>query len=260
MQVDGRVAVVTGAGSGLGRATVEHLASRGAAVVLVDANKDALDEAIVQLATLVDADRLLALDFDVTDASAAENAADQVVDRLGAVHFNINCAGIAPAAKVVSRRGPANLDLFAKTLAVNLTGTFNLNRVAIAAMLNNDPDENDERGVVVNTASDAAFDGQMGQAAYSASKAGVVGMTLPLARDMAGKGIRVNCIAPGLFATSMVNGMAADIQKRLVDMILEPKRMGRPEEFASLVEHIVTNPYLNAECIRLDAGQRMLPR
>jgi 3-hydroxyacyl-CoA dehydrogenase/3-hydroxy-2-methylbutyryl-CoA dehydrogenase len=256
MRIAERVAVVTGAGSGLGRATAELLAGSGASVALVDADKSRIEE----VAASLPAERVFALAFDVTDSLAAENAADQVVDRLGAIHVNVNCAGIAPAAKVVGRSGPADLDLFAKTLAVNLTGTFNLNRVTIAAMLDNAPDENGERGVVVNTASDAAFDGQMGQAAYSASKAGVVGMTLPLARDVAGKGVRVNCIAPGLFATSMVSGMREDVQERLVDMILEPKRMGRPEEFASLVEHIVSNPYLNAECIRIDAGQRMLPR
>lgn len=256
MQVEGRVALVTGAGSGLGRATAERLASAGAAVALVDANAERLRE----VASALPSDRVFAVVLDVAAADAAESAADQIVDRLGGIHINVNCAGIAPAAKVVSRGRPADLDVFTKTLAVNLVGTFNINRVAIAAMLNNEPDEGGERGVVVNTASDAAFDGQMGQAAYSASKAGVVGMTLPLARDVAGKGVRVNAIAPGLFATSMVSGMREDVQERLIDMILEPRRMGRPKEFASLVEHIVTNPYLNAECIRIDAGQRMLPR
>jgi NAD(P)-dependent dehydrogenase (short-subunit alcohol dehydrogenase family) len=256
MQIERRVAVVTGAGSGLGRATAELLSSRGAAVALLDTDKARLEEVTASLPS----ERALALGVDVTDGLAAENAADEIVDRLGAIHINVNCAGIAPAAKVVSRGKPAELELFAKTLSVNLTGTFNINRVTIAAMLANEPDVNGECGVVVNTASDAAFDGQMGQAAYSASKAGVVGMTLPLARDLAGKGVRVNCIAPGLFATSMVSGMREDVQERLIDMILEPKRMGRPEEFASLVEHIISNPYLNAECIRIDAGQRMLPR
>ncbi|MEV0052485.1 SDR family NAD(P)-dependent oxidoreductase [Saccharopolyspora shandongensis] len=256
MQVEGRVAVVTGAGSGLGRATAEMVVARGGSVALVDADADRLQEVVSTLPR----EHALAVPADVTDALAAENAADQVIDHFGALHVNVNCAGIAPAAKIVSRGKPADVELFAKTLAVNLTGTFNINRVAIAAMLANEPDSSGERGVVVNTASDAAFDGQAGQAAYSASKAGVVGMTLPLARDVAGKGVRVNCIAPGLFATSMVSGMREDIQERLVDMILEPKRMGRPDEFALLVEHLIANSYINAECIRIDAGQRMLPR
>ncbi|MBD1539294.1 SDR family oxidoreductase [Arthrobacter sp. S13_S34] len=256
MRVEGSVALVTGAGSGLGRATAELLASQGASVALVDADQGRLND----VAATLPPERVCSVAFDVTDAQAAENAADQILDRLGAIHFNVNCAGIAPAAKVVSRGIPADLELFAKTLAVNLTGTFNVNRVAIAAMLLNEPDEAGERGAVVNTASDAAFDGQAGQAGYSASKSGVVGMTLPLARDVAGKGIRVNCISPGLFATSMVSGMRDDVQQRLVDMILEPKRMGQPEEFASLVSHILSNSYINAECIRIDAGQRMLPR
>ncbi|MBA4867150.1 SDR family NAD(P)-dependent oxidoreductase [Streptomyces sp. PSKA54] len=256
MQLESRVALVTGAGSGLGRATAKHLVARGASVALVDLDADRL----AKVASTLPPGRVCTVPLDVTDAGAAENAAGEIVDRLGSIHVNVNCAGIAPAAKVVSRGRPADLELFTKTLAVNLIGTFNINRVAIAAMLTNEPDDNGERGVVVNTASAAAFDGQMGQVAYSASKGGVVGMTLPLARDVAGKGIRVNCIAPGLFATSLVSGMPEDVQDRLVDMILEPKRMGRPEEFASLVEHIVANPYLNAECIRIDAGQRMLPR
>ncbi|MCI2420029.1 SDR family NAD(P)-dependent oxidoreductase [Saccharopolyspora sp. K220] len=255
MQVDGAVVVVSGAGSGLGLATARRLGAAGASVGLFDLDAELADKARVEIG-----DRALAVPVDVTDGTAVEAAVVEVVDRFGAVHICVNCAGVASAAKVVSRGVPAQLDGFARTVAINLVGTFNVTRVAAAAMLRNEPDAGGERGVIVNTASDAAFDGQVGQAAYSASKAGVVGMTLPLARDLAGKGVRVNAVAPGLFATRMVAGMPVAVRDRLVDMILEPKRMGEPDEFAALVEHLVTNRYLNAECIRLDAGQRMLPR
>lgn len=256
MDIDGRVALVTGAGSGLGLATARTLVARGASVVLADVDPDRL--AVV--AQEFPADRVHIEAFDVVDADGAERAVDGILERFSALHMSVSCAGIAPAAKVTSRGRPADLSLFARTLAINLTGTFNVVRVAATAMLLNEPDENGERGAIVNTASDAAFDGQLGQAGYSASKAGIVGMTLPLARDLAGKGVRVNTISPGLFATPMVQSMPAEVTDRLVDMILEPKRMGRPAEFALLACHLIENPYINAETIRIDAGQRMLPR
>ncbi|MET0456965.1 MAG: SDR family NAD(P)-dependent oxidoreductase [Mycobacterium sp.] len=270
MDLKDKTAIVTGGGSGLGRATALRLADGGARVAVWDANAEAA-------AATANAIGGLALTVDVTSAEQAESALDRVVDEFGAVHLAVACAGIAPAAKVVSRGVAASLDGFRRTIEVNLVGTFNVVRVAVAAMLDNPGGERSdggnpggersdggnpggERGVVVLTASGAAYDGQVGQSGYSASKAGVIGMLLPLARDLAGKGIRVNAIAPGMFGTAMVAGMTDKVQDSLLEMILEPRRMGAPDEFAALVEHIVANPYLNAECIRLDAGMRMTPR
>jgi 3-hydroxyacyl-CoA dehydrogenase / 3-hydroxy-2-methylbutyryl-CoA dehydrogenase len=252
MDIHGKVAVVSGGGSGLGRATALRLAKAGARVAVWDANGAAAEE----VAGRIDG---LALTVDVTSAEQVEAAQRQTLDEFGATHIVVACAGIAPAAKVVSRGVAAPLEGFRKVLEVNLLGTFNVVRVAAAAMLANEP-EAGERGVVVMTASGAAFDGQVGQAGYSASKAGVAGMTLPLARDLAGKGIRVNAIAPGLFDTAMVAGFTQAVRDSLASQALEPPRLGNPDEYAGLVEHIVDNPYLNAECIRLDAGMRMSSR
>lgn len=252
MELHGKVAVVSGGGSGLGRATAVRLAESGAKVAVWDANGAAAEDT----ARSIDG---LALTVDVTSSEQVEAAQQRTVDQFGATHIVVACAGIAPAAKVVSRGAAAPLDGFRRVLEVNLLGTFNVVRVAAAAMLTNEP-ENGERGVVVMTSSGAAYDGQVGQAGYSASKAGVAGMTLPLARDLAGKGIRVNSIAPGLFDTAMVAGFSPAVQDSLASQALEPARLGDPGEYAALVEHIVLNAYLNAECIRLDAGMRMSSR
>jgi NAD(P)-dependent dehydrogenase (short-subunit alcohol dehydrogenase family) len=255
MRLGTSVAIVTGAGSGLGLATARRVVEAGGRVGLLDRDAELVEKAQAELG-----ERAVAVSADVTSAAEVAAAVDRVVDDFGAVHICVNCAGIAPAAKVVSGGQPAPLDGFERVVAINLVGTFNVTRLAAAAMLRNEPDDGGERGVIVNTASDAAFDGQVGQAAYSASKAGVVGMTLPLARDLAGKGVRVNTIAPGMFETSMIAVLPAQVRDRLIDMVLEPPRMGDPAEFAQLVEHLVANRYLNAETIRLDAGQRMTPR
>ncbi len=252
MELAGKVAVISGGGSGLGRATALRLAKAGAKVVLWDANGEAAEDT-------AQATGGAAFMVDVTSAEQVEEALAGVVQNFGTVHVAVACAGIAPAEKVVSRGLPAALDGFRGVLEVNLLGTFNVVRVAAAAMLANEP-ESGERGAIIMTSSGAAFDGQVGQAGYSASKAGVAGMTLPLARDLAGKGVRVNSIAPGLFGTAMVAGMPKKVQDSLVEMILEPRRVGDPDEYASLVEHIIVNRYLNAECIRLDAGMRMWSR
>lgn len=253
MQVEDRVVVVAGGASGLGRAVCELFAARGARVAVFDRDVEA---ARTVAAGCGDA---LALEVDVTDAGSVERAIDATLERFGAVHVNVNTAGIADAGKVVSQGEPGSLEVFERVIAVNLVGTFNVMRVAVAAMVRNEPLDG-ERGVVVNTASAAAFDGQAGQAAYSASKAGVVGMALPVARDLAGSGVRVNTVAPGLFETPMQEGLPERIIERLRRFVLEPARLGRPAEFAALVAHIVENPYLNAECIRLDAATRLNAR
>jgi 3-hydroxyacyl-CoA dehydrogenase / 3-hydroxy-2-methylbutyryl-CoA dehydrogenase len=250
MNVENKVVVVAGGASGLGRAVCEHLAAHGARLAVLDRD---LAGAQVIASALADA---IAIGVDVTDAASVEGAIAGVLERFGAVHVNVNTAGIPDAAKIVARGEPAPLDGFQRVIAVNLVGTFNVMRAAIAAMLRNDLQDG-ERGAVVNTGSVAAFDGQVGQAAYSASKAGVIGMSLPIARDLAGTGVRVNAIAPGLFDTPMKDAISEKAIAALTRWILEPARPGRPPEFAALVRHIVENPYLNAECIRLDAATRL---
>ena len=255
MNFAGLTAVVSGGASGLGRATARRIAAERANVAILDRSHEA-----AQLVAAEIGDAALALGVDVTDAAATEAAVGTAIHRFGPLHVAVCCAGIAPAERLVSRGGPASLDVFRNVVDVNLVGTFNVLRLAAAAMLANEPDACGERGVLITTASGAAFDGQIGQAAYAASKAGVAGMTLPLARDLAGKGIRVNTIAPGLFATPLVAGMSDEVRESLLDMIPEPRRMGDPDEFADLVVHIVSNKYLNAETIRLDAAMRMTAR
>jgi NAD(P)-dependent dehydrogenase (short-subunit alcohol dehydrogenase family) len=253
MQVEGKVALVTGGASGLGRATGEALAAAGAKVVICDlpssdgaAVADALGDAVV---------------FAPTDVTSEEDvrAAVDTARGLGGLHVVVSCAGIGTPGRVLGRKGPLPLDRFTSVVQVNLIGTFNVVRLAAEAMVEADPVDG-ERGVIVNTASAAAFDGQIGQAAYSASKGGVVGMTLPLARDLADKHIRVMAIAPGLFATPMLAGMPQDAQDSLAQQVPHPSRLGKPEEFAALVRHIVENPMLNGEVVRLDGAIRMAPR
>ncbi|HEY4802388.1 MAG TPA: SDR family NAD(P)-dependent oxidoreductase, partial [Paraburkholderia sp.] len=202
----------------------------------------------------------LAAAVDVTDASSVEAAIALVTQRFGALHGVVNCAGIAPAQRIVGKEGAHSLDLFAKVVTVNLIGTFNVMRLAAMAMAKNTPDEGGERGVIVNTASVAAYDGQIGQSAYAASKGGVVSLTLPAARELARNAIRVVTIAPGIFETPMLLAMPAEVQLALGAGVPFPQRLGQPAEFAALVEHIVGNRYLNGEVIRLDGALRMAPR
>ncbi|MEM6388104.1 MAG: SDR family NAD(P)-dependent oxidoreductase [Pseudomonadota bacterium] len=253
MQIEGASVVVTGGASGLGAATARHLASKGAHVAIFD-----LDGA--QGGAVATDIQGLFLPVDITKAQAASAALDEVERFAGVPRILVNCAGIAPPAKAVDRDGvPLELDAFAKVIEVNLTGTFNMVSQVAARMQGGDH-SSEERGVIVNTASVAAYDGQIGQPAYAASKAGVAGMTLPLAREFARAGIRVVAIAPGLFLTPMLEGLPEDAQASLGEQVPFPNRLGKPAEFAQLVESIVTNPMLNGEVIRLDGAIRMAPK
>ncbi len=254
MNLDGHAALVTGAASGMGAASARALADAGARVALLDLDREALHAH----ASAIDG---LPLTCDVADAASAAAAVTRARDRHGPARVLVNCAGIAPAHRIVGREGPMPLEQFANVINVNLVGTFNLMRLVAADLYVADPvGEEGERGVIINTASVAAFEGQIGQAAYSASKGGVVALTLTAARDLASRGIRVMSIAPGLVATPMLLGMPDDVQASLAAQIPFPKRLGRPAEFAALVLHIVANPLLNGEVIRLDGAIRMQPR
>ena len=253
MEIENCVALVTGGASGLGRATAEALLAGGASVVLADlASSPGADVA----AGMGDRARFVATD--VTDADSVE-AAVATAGQLGSLRVVVNCAGVGTAGRVVGRQGPMPLAQFETVVRVNLVGTFNVIRVAAAAMAQNEP-VGEERGVIVNTASVAAFDGQIGQAAYSASKGGVVGMTLPIARELASSQIRVMTIAPGLFDTPMLAGLPQEARDSLGAQVPHPARLGNPSEYGALVRHIVANPMLNGEVIRLDGAIRMAPR
>jgi NAD(P)-dependent dehydrogenase (short-subunit alcohol dehydrogenase family) len=252
MDIQRNVFLITGGASGLGAATARMLAEQGGKVVLADMN----EAAGVELA------RELSGEFvkcDVTQEADAQRAVD-AASGLGTLRGLVNCAGIAPASKTVGRDGPHPLDLFSKVIAVNLIGTFNMIRLAASVMSKHDANDAGERGVIVNTASVAAYDGQMGQAAYAASKSGVAGMTLPIARDLSRSGIRVMTIAPGLFETPLLLGMPQDVQDALGAMVPFPPRLGKPDEYAMLVRHIFENTMLNGEVIRLDGAIRMQPK
>lgn len=255
MQIHGRVFMVTGGGSGLGAATAKALLDRGGRILVADINEEA-GEKLASDAK----DGVLFARTDVTDEGSIEAAIDAARNTFGGLHGLVNCAGVAPAIKVIGRKGVHPLGSFANAVQINLTGTFNAIRLASEAMVENEPDEGGERGVIVNTASVAAFDGQIGQAAYSASKGGVVGMTLPIARELAQHGIRVMTIAPGIFETPMLAGLPEDAQESLGREVPFPSRLGRPREYAALVEHIMENQMLNGEVIRLDGAIRMQPR
>jgi NAD(P)-dependent dehydrogenase (short-subunit alcohol dehydrogenase family) len=253
MQIAGSVAVVTGGASGLGLATAQRLAKEGAKVVLVDLPNSPGAEA----AGGIGADARFA-PADVT-SEADVTAALDVAASLGPIRVAVNCAGVGWAGRVLGKNGVLALDMFEAVVRVNLIGTFNVIRLAAERIAATDPVD-EERGVIVNTASVAAFDGQIGQAAYSASKGGVVGMTLPIARDLADKKIRVMTIAPGLFLTPMLMGLPEEARASLGAQVPHPARLGDPAEYAALVQHIVTNPMLNGETIRLDGAIRMAPR
>lgn len=252
MRLDDRVFLVTGGGSGLGAATVRELAKAGAKVLVSDLNRDAGQAVADSLGG-----QALFVETDVASESSAVNAINVAISQFGAVHGLVNCAGVAPAEKVVGKEGAHRLESFSKVVGINLIGTFNMLRLAAEAMMKNVPDESGERGVIVNTASVAAFEGQLGQAAYAASKGGIVALTLPVARELARSGIRCMTIAPGIMETPMLLGMPADVQDALNKMVPFPTRMGKPAEYAALVKHIAENAYLNGEVIRLDGAIRM---
>ncbi len=251
MQIDKGVFVVTGGGSGLGAATARLLVERGASVVLADVNPEAGEAIAAELGP-----QAAFVKTDVTDEASARAAFERAA-AFGPLRGLINCAGVAPAERVVGREGPHKLESFARTVSINLVGTFNMIRLAAEAMSKGEPDAGGERGVIVNTASVAAFDGQIGQAGYASSKAGVVGLTLPLARELARSGIRVMTVAPGIMETPMLMGMPQEVQDSLGKMVPFPSRLGKPAEFAALVGHIIENPYLNGEVIRFDGAIRM---
>jgi NAD(P)-dependent dehydrogenase (short-subunit alcohol dehydrogenase family) len=252
MEIKNKVFIVTGGASGLGAGTARMLISEGAKVVLADVQ----DEAGQQLA-----DELgqVYVHCDVTQEADGQAVVAAALES-GPLFGLVNCAGVAPASRIVGKNGPHAFELFQKVVMINLVGTFNMSRLAAAAMSENAPEPTGERGVLINTASVAAYDGQIGQAAYAASKAGVVGMTLPIARDLAKVGIRCVTIAPGIFGTPMVFGMPQEVQDSLAASIPFPSRLGRPEDYAKLVNSIITNEMLNGETIRLDGAIRMAPR
>lgn len=254
MQIQGNVFIVTGGASGLGGATTRMLASQGGKVVIADVQADRGTELAAELGTAV-----RFVKCDVTSEADGKAAVDAAL-ALGPLRGLVNCAGIAIGEKVVGKDGPHALASFARVVNVNLVGSFNMIRLAATAMAAQDAADGGERGVLVNTASVAAFDGQIGQAAYAASKGGIVGMTLPIARDLARSGIRCLTIAPGIFATPMLLGMPQDVQDALGKMVPFPSRLGRPDEYAALVRHIVENAMLNGETIRLDGAIRMQPK
>ncbi|WP_180002237.1 MULTISPECIES: 3-hydroxyacyl-CoA dehydrogenase [unclassified Acinetobacter] len=256
MKIQGKVIVVTGGASGLGAATATHLVEQGAKVILVDMNQEqgnALQQQLGEQAEFVQ--------LDVTDEQAVEAFFNHVENQYGQLNGLVNCAGIAPSAKVLGRNGIHELAMFQKVLNINVSGTFNMLRFAAALIAKYELQTNEEeRGVIVNTASVAAFDGQIGQTAYSASKGAVVAMTLPLARELAREAIRVMTIAPGIMETPMLKGMPQNVQDALGQMVPFPPRLAKPQEFAQLVGHIFENSYLNGEVIRLDGAIRMAPK
>jgi len=255
MQIKGSTFIVTGGASGLGGATAQRLAGLGANVVIADLNEDAGRKLAEALGAGVRFARV-----NVGSESDCLAAVALATQEFGSLQGLINCAGIAAGERVVGKTGPHSLDSFSRVIQINLIGSFNMLRIAADAMSKQTPNEGGERGVIINTASVAAFDGQIGQAAYSASKAGVVGMTLPIARELARYGIRVMTIAPGIFETAMMAGMAPEIRASLEATVPFPARLGRPEEYAQLVQSIVENAMLNGETIRLDGAIRMAPK
>lgn len=257
MEIKNSIAVVTGGASGLGEATVERLIAGGGRVGIFDVNEERGRAVAGRLGP-----NAIFARVDVTDEASVAAGLAAVKSTFGALHICVNCAGIpGHVARIVSKKGPFPLAEFTRVIQINLIGTFNVARLAAAEILKNDPaGPSGERGVIINTASLAAFDGQMGQTAYSASKAGIVGLTLPMTRDLSQFGVRVCAIAPGLFETPMGANVPPEVKERLVSTLEYPKRMGSPSEFAALAAHIVENAYLNGTVIRIDAGTRAPPR
>jgi NAD(P)-dependent dehydrogenase (short-subunit alcohol dehydrogenase family) len=254
VEIAGRTVLVTGGGSGLGAATARMVVEHGGSVVVADVDKERGERVAGELG-----ERARFVATDVTDEASVRGAVAAAAEA-GGLHVAVSCAGIAPAERVLGREGPHSLARFVAVVQVNLVGTFNVTRLAAEAMAGNEPLADGERGVIVHTASVAAFDGQIGQAAYSASKAGVAGMTLPIARELARHGIRVMAVAPGIFDTPMLAAMPDQVRASLGAQVPFPSRLGHPEEYADLVRHIVENRMLNGEVIRLDGAIRMAPR
>lgn len=255
MQIENGVFVITGAGSGLGAAVARMAVGAGARAVLLDVNAEAGAAMAAELGAAVRFVRT-----DVTSGPEGEAAIAAALEAFGRIDVAVNCAGVAPGEKIVGREGSHGLESFARAIQINLVGTFNMLRLAADAMAKNAPGEGGERGVIVNTASIAAYDGQIGQAAYAASKGGVAALTLPAARELARHGIRVMTIAPGIFATPMMAGLPQEVQDSLGANVPFPPRLGNPAEYAALVRHIVENQMLNGEVIRLDGALRMAPK
>ncbi|RHW38326.1 3-hydroxyacyl-CoA dehydrogenase [Lysinibacillus yapensis] len=256
MELSNRVALVTGGGSGLGEATVKRIVNNGGKAVILDLQ----EERSLALVEKVGTENAVFVKTNVTNDEEVQNAINIALNHFQKIDLLINCAGIATPNRVVSRKGAQNLSEFTKVIEVNLIGTFNVIRLAAEAMFSNEPNENGERGVIINTASVAAFDGQIGQAAYSASKGGIVAMTLPIAREFANQGIRVNTIAPGLMKTPLVGTLPDEAIALLESQVPFPSRLGKPEEYAQLVTSLIENPYINGETIRLDGAIRMQPK
>lgn len=255
MDLNGFVGLVTGGASGLGEATVRAIVEGGGRALIADLNEELGNSLASELG-----DAALFVKADVTDAESVQAAIGAAQEKLGGLHGAINCAGVGMAMRVVGKMGPHDLAVFSKVIEINLIGTFNVIRLAAAVMAENEPNAEGERGVVINTASAAAFDGQIGQAAYSASKGGIVAITLPIAREFARMGIRVMTIAPGLFNTPMMAGLPEPAKESLAAQVPFPPRLGRPAEYASLAIEIIRNPMLNGETIRLDGAIRMAPK
>lgn len=255
MQLANSVAIITGGASGLGFATAQAFVAKGARVALFDLNEEAGAAAAKVLG-----DNARFCRVNVADEASVQAGLNDVVAAWGGVHIAVNCAGIGSAMRTVGKNGPHSVDVFNKVIAVNLLGTFNVTRLAAVEMAKNEGNADNERGVIINTASVAAFDGQIGQVAYSASKGAVVGMTLPLARDLAGIGVRVNTIAPGIFNTPLLNAAPDSVKLPLIEMTQFPKRLGHPAEYGQLAVQLVENAFMNGETIRIDGAIRMAPR
>jgi NAD(P)-dependent dehydrogenase (short-subunit alcohol dehydrogenase family) len=255
MKIADHTFLVTGGGSGLGAACVRRFVAGGGRAVIADVQKGPSEALAAELGP-----KVRFVETDVTNRASAERAVETALKELGGLHGLVNCAGIALAERTVGKEGPHRLESFSRVINVNLIGTFNMIAVAATAMSKGEPNASGERGVIINTASVAAFDGQVGQAAYSASKGGVVGMTLPIARDLSRSGIRVMTIAPGIFETPMLGQLSEEVRKSLAQQIPFPSRLGRADEFAALAAHIVENEMLNGETIRLDGAIRMAPK
>lgn len=252
MRIAEHTFVITGGASGLGAATAQHLLSQGAAVVVLDINQDAVAAQAQRLGP-----RALGLACDICDSEQVQRALDTATEQFGALHGLINCAGIVGAQRILGRKGPHTLEDFSHVLQVNVIGSFNMLRLMAQNMANNQPNAQGERGVIINTASIAAYDGQLGQAAYAASKGALVSLTLPAARELASYGIRVMTIAPGVFETPMMAGMSDEVRAGLCADVPFPPRLGQPAEYAALAQHIIENSMLNGEVIRLDGALRM---
>ncbi|MCM3124571.1 MULTISPECIES: 3-hydroxyacyl-CoA dehydrogenase [unclassified Mesobacillus] len=255
MKMSETKAIVTGGASGLGEATVRKIIGQGGKAAILDLSVERGETLVKELG-----EQAVFVQTDVTSEEDVRNAINKAIESFSSINTVVNCAGIGVAGKLLSRKGVHSLDMFSKVISINLIGTFNVIRLASEQMSQNDPNELGERGIIINTASVAAFDGQIGQAAYSASKGGVVGMTLPIARELAAYGIRVMTIAPGLFHTPMFDSLPAEARDSLGKMVPFPQRLGYPEEYAQLAESIIMNPMLNGETIRLDGAIRMQPK